>query len=111
MSPGVATPWPAAPPIPIAKVCFIAPSLTERPAARHALAHDRAQKDVWFSAEVVPPACRSEFYVWGEYTPNGACINRLLDVRFRHHGSNLCGHQIGLLTSVARLEVSDAHRH
>src|SRR5260370_22641774 len=26
MSPGVATPWPAAPPIPIAKVCCIAPS-------------------------------------------------------------------------------------
>src|SRR2546429_9073938 len=32
MSPGVATPCPAAPPIPIAKVCFIAPSLAPEPA-------------------------------------------------------------------------------
>src|SRR5712692_4925922 len=29
MSPGVATPWPAAPPIPMAKVCVIVPSTSE----------------------------------------------------------------------------------
>src|SRR5882672_5371781 len=43
MSPGVATPWPAAPPIPIAKVCFITPSLTECRPVHEALALGRAQ--------------------------------------------------------------------
>src|SRR5260370_20727904 len=33
MSPGVATPWPAAPPIPTAKVCCMAPPQAETSAA------------------------------------------------------------------------------
>src|SRR5216684_3415184 len=55
MSPGVATPCPAAPPIPIAKVCFMAPSQAEcgRPTAFPALG--RAQIKVWIPAIETPP--------------------------------------------------------
>src|SRR6266550_2758376 len=54
MSPGVATPCPAAPPIPIAKVCFIAPSLAPEPAYPQGLG--RAQIKVCNSEiETLPP--------------------------------------------------------
>src|SRR2546421_679972 len=56
MSPGVATPCPAAPPIPIAKVCFIAPSLTECRPFHCSPALGRAQIKVCNSViETLPP--------------------------------------------------------
>src|SRR5262245_5982923 len=51
MSPGVATPWPAAPPMPMAKVCCIAPSLTECRPTQTAPALGRAQLIVAFPVE------------------------------------------------------------
>src|SRR5712671_3745045 len=55
MSPGVATPCPAAPPIPIAKVCFITPSLAESRPIHEARAVGRAQVKVCKSVRATPP--------------------------------------------------------
>src|SRR5882762_5281063 len=55
MSPGVATPCPAAPPIPIAKVCFIAPSRTECRPFHCSPALGRAQIKVCNSVMETPP--------------------------------------------------------
>src|SRR6266851_4070417 len=55
MSPGVATPCPAAPPIPIAKVCFITPSLAESRPIHEARAVGRAQVKVCKSVRETPP--------------------------------------------------------
>ncbi len=55
MSPGVATPCPAAPPIPIAKVCFITPSLAESRPKRKVPALGRAQIMVCNSVRETPP--------------------------------------------------------
>src|SRR5258708_27894908 len=55
MSPGVATPCPAAPPIPIAKVCFIAPSLTECRPLHCPPAHGRAQIKIRIPVSETPP--------------------------------------------------------
>src|SRR5882762_3589756 len=55
MSPGVATPCPAAPPIPIAKVCFIAPSQAECGRSTALPALGRAQIKVRIPAIESPP--------------------------------------------------------
>src|SRR5713226_8465537 len=55
MSPGVATPCPAAPPIPIAKVCLITPSLAESRPIHEARAVGRAQVKVCKSVRETPP--------------------------------------------------------
>src|SRR5438309_11672082 len=69
MSPGVATPCPAAPPIPIAKVCFIAPSLTECRPFHCSPALGRAQFKVRFPVSETPPVKNQlVFRVAGVYT-------------------------------------------
>src|SRR5438552_4620776 len=69
MSPGVATPCPAAPPIPIAKVCFIAPSLTECRPFHCPPALGRAQLKVRFPVSETPPVKNQlVFRVGGVYT-------------------------------------------
>src|ERR1700693_3042848 len=55
MSPGVATPWPAAPPIPIAKVRFMTPSfLSERPPIHYAQRLVQAQMNVCIPVRETP---------------------------------------------------------
>src|SRR5439155_1695710 len=69
MSPGVATPCPAAPPIPIAKVCFIAPSLTEWRPFHCPPALGRAQLKVRFPVSETPPVKNQlVFRVGGVYS-------------------------------------------
>src|SRR5690349_610543 len=71
MSPGVATPCPAAPPIPIAKVCFIAPSLTECRPFHCSPAHGRAQLKVRIPVSETPLVKNwLVFRVGGVYTQN-----------------------------------------
>jgi hypothetical protein len=70
----VATPCPAAPPIPIAKVCFITPSLTECRPVHEALALGRAQITLCILCEGLLVRWSSwDFWVAGVYT-------RFLDV-------------------------------
>src|SRR5260370_8269316 len=69
MSPGVGTPCTAAPPIPIAKVCFIAPSLTECRPFHCSPALGRAQLKVRFPVSETPPVKNQlVFRVAGVYT-------------------------------------------
>src|SRR5258707_11668909 len=71
MSPGVATPCPAAPPIPIAKVCFIASSLTECRPLHCSPAHGRAQIKVRIPVSETPPVKNQlVFRVAGSIHPN-----------------------------------------
>src|SRR4030081_2225766 len=70
MSPGVATPWPAAPPIPIAKVCFMSPSLAESRPIRHDPALGPSSIQCWHScARNSLSESPARFSGQPEYTP------------------------------------------